>query len=139
MMEKRFDIIEHTADIGIIAYGESLEEALANAAYAMFSLIADLDNIEETVETDVEATAEDEESLTVRWLNELLYLFDVKGIIFKKFDISELSPNRLKAKAYGEPLDPSRHSLKSGVKAATYHMLKIEKNREFKIQVIFDV
>jgi SHS2 domain-containing protein len=138
-MEKRFDIIEHTADIGIIAYGESLEEALANAAYAMFSQMTDLDDIKEAVEAEVEVTGEDEEGLVVRWLNELLYLFDVRGIIFKKFDIFELSSSSLKARVYGEPLDPTRHSLKAGVKAATYHMLKIERNQGFKVQVIFDV
>lgn len=92
-MKKRFDIIEHTVGVGIIAYGESLKEALANAVYAMFSLMTDLDDIKETVETEVDIAAKDEESLVVEWLNELLYLFDVRGIIFKKFDIFELSWN----------------------------------------------
>jgi SHS2 domain-containing protein len=35
-------------------------------------------------------------------------------------------------------LDQSRHTLKTGIKAATYHMLKIEKNHRYSIRVIFD-
>src|SRR4030042_6641599 len=123
----RFDIIEQTADIGIIAYGAELKEAFANAAYAMFSLIADLESVREEVRRQIEADAEDRESLLISWLNEFLYILDVERLIFRRFEIIELSENSLGAEAYGEPLDESRHGLKSGVKAATYHMLTIEK------------
>lgn len=135
----RFDIIEHTADIGIVAYGAELKEAFANAAYAMFTIIADPERVEERVCQDIEVQAEDQESLLVRWLNELLYLFDTQGIIFSRFEISELNENHLKAKGYGEPIEPRRHSLKIGIKAATYHMLKIERDDGCKVQVIFDI
>jgi SHS2 domain-containing protein len=138
-MMKRFDIIDHTADIGIVAYGAELKEAFANAAYAMFTLIADLEDVKQTVSHEVEVDAEDRESLLVRWLNELLYLFDVKRIIFNVFEVTELSDTHLKARVHGEPIDMSRHSLMAGVKAATYHMLEIEKVDGYKAQVIFDV
>ena len=136
---KRFDIINHTADIGIVAYGKELKEAFANAAYAMFTLIADLEGVEETVCHEIEVQAEDRESLLVSWLNELLYLFDTEGIIFSRFKIKELGETGLKAEGYGEPLDKTRHSLKSGVKAATYHMLRMSKDNGYSIRVIFDV
>ena len=136
---KRFDIIEHTADIGVVAYGAELKEAFANAAYAMFTIIADLERAEERVCQEIELQAEDKESLLVKWLNELLYLFDTQGIIFSRFEILELNENYLKAKGYGELLEPRRHSLKTGIKAATYHMLKIEKDDGCKVQVIFDI
>jgi len=136
---KRFDIIDHTADIGIVAYGKDLKEAFANAAYAMFTLIADLEGVKEVVCHKIEVQAEDRESLLVSWLNELLYLFDTEGIIFSRFKIKDLDENSLKAEGYGEPLDKTRHSLKSGVKAATYHMLRVAKDNGYSIQVIFDV
>jgi SHS2 domain-containing protein len=136
---KRFDIIDHTADIGIVAYGQELEEAFSNAAYAMFNLIADLEEVNTTACREIEVEAEDEEELVVRWLNELLYLFDTERIIFKRFEFIEFTKTHLKAKGYGEKIDAVRHSLKTGVKAATYHMLKIEGNGNFKIRVIFDV
>lgn len=137
---KKFDVVEHTADIGIVAYGADLREAFANAAYGMFSLMADLEQVREETSRYIEAEAGDRESLVVSWLNELLYMFDVERIIFKRFDVLELTNTRLKADAYGEKVDTSRHELKSGVKAATYHMLKVsEDNGRCRIRVIFDV
>ena len=135
----RFDVIDHTADIGIVAYGRELKEAFSNVAYGMFSLIADLEGVKTTICREVQVEAEDEEGLVVRWLNELLYLFDVDRMIFKEFEFTELTTTHLKAKGYGEVIDSSRHSLNTGVKAATYHMLNVERDDGYKIQVIFDV
>jgi SHS2 domain-containing protein len=76
----------------------------------------------------------------VEWLNELIYLFDAEHILFRRFDIESLSNNQLKATCYGENIDPLRHKIKLGVKAATYHMLKIDKDSDgYKVQIIFDV
>jgi SHS2 domain-containing protein len=136
---KDFEILDHTADVGIIAYGADLRQAFANAARGLFSLITELDDVEEGTHRDIELEASDEESLLVAWLNELIYRFDTEGIIFKRFDISQLSSTRLKARAYGEKIDTSRHRLKAEVKAATYHMLKVEKEDGFRVQVIFDI
>jgi len=137
---KKFDVVEHTADTGIVAYGADMREAFANAAYGMFSLMADLKQVREETSRYVEAEAGDRESLVVSWLNELLYLFDAERIIFRRFDILELTHTRLKADAYGEEVDASRHELKGGVKAATYHTLKVSEDRgRWKVRVIFDV
>ncbi len=138
-MEKDFEIVNHTADVGIIAYGADIRQAFTNAARALFSLITEPDTIEEVLYRDIEVTASDKESLLVEWLNELIYLFDVENIIFKRFDITELSNTQLKARSYGEKVDSSKHKLKTGVKAATYHMLKVDKANGWKAQVLFDI
>ena len=136
----RYEVIDHTADVGIIAYGKDLKEAFANAAYGMFSQIADLKEIKEEVKREVDIQSSDREALLVDWLNELLYIFDVDHIIFSRFDITELSQNSLKASVYGEKIDTSRHQLKTSVKAATYHMLKVEKKKNgAKVQFILDI
>src|SRR5512136_2321323 len=126
---KRFEIVEHTTDTGIIAYGKDMPEAFANAAYGMFSLMADLRQVREETSRYIEAEASDRESLVVSWLNELLYIFDAGRIIFRRFDILQVTNTRLKADAHGEKVDPSRHRLRSGVKAATYHMLKVVESK----------
>ena len=135
---KRFQLIEHTADTGLIAYGNSLAEAFANAAYGLFSIIAELKKVRGAESQLVTVSAEDIESLLFNWLNDLIYIFDVEHYLLKRFDISEFTENNLKATCWGEKYDSSRHQLKLGVKSATYHMLKVdgEKNR---VQVIFDV
>ncbi len=138
-MEKEFEILNHTADVGIIAYGSDTKEAFANAAKGMFSLITELDDVEENEHRDIELTSDDQESLLVAWLNELIYLFDVENMLFKRFDITQLSSTHLKARSYGHKVDSSRHQLKMGIKAATYHMLKIDKSNGSKVQVLFDI
>lgn len=138
-MEKDFEIVNHTADVGVIAYGANINQAFANAAKALFSLIAELDNVEEVLHRDIELLAPDQESLLVDWLNELIYLFDTENIIFKRFDIIELNDTQLKARSYGEKVDSLKHILKIGVKAATYHMLKVDKTNGCKVQVLFDI
>ena len=138
-MGEEFEIIDHTADVGIIAYGASISQAFTNAARALFSLITELDNVEEVVYRDIELVAPDQESLLVEWLNELIYLFDAENIIFKRFDITQLNSTRLKARSYGEKVDSAKHKLKTGVKAATYHMLKVDKTNGCQVQVLFDI
>ncbi len=135
---KRFELVEHTADMGLKAYGRTLAEAFANAAYGMFSVIADLGGVRETESRRVELNEDDAESLLFEWLNSLLYYFDVEGLIFKRFDMVEFGEKHLAADCWGEKYDASRHRLKLGVKSATYHLLEVnqEKNR---VQVIFDV
>ena len=135
---KRFQLIEHTADVGLVAYGRNLAEAFANAAYGMFSIIANLSAVKEAESRSLEIKEDDRECLLFEWLNSLIYLFDVEMILFKRFDIIELGSNRLKAICYGEKSDPSRHQLKTGVKSATYHMLKVDEEKN-QVQVIFDI
>ena len=138
MAMKRFEFIEHTADMGLVAHGRTLAEAFANAAYGMFSIIAGLKTVKETESRTLEISEDGYEALLFEWLNSLLYFFDVETLLLKRFDIIYLDKNRLKAVCYGEKYDSSRHRLQTGVKAATYHMLKVDEQKK-QVQVIFDV
>ncbi len=140
-MNKEFEVIEHTADIGIRAFGIDLAGAFANAARGMFSLITDLNKINEAIYRDVEVAAPDRETLLVEWLNELLFLFDTEQLLFKRFYIGALTETGLQARCYGERVDKSRHELKRGIKSATYHMLKVERKTdyEYRVEVLLDI
>jgi SHS2 domain-containing protein len=138
-MNADFEIIEHTADVGIRAFGRSQSEAYANAARGMFSLITDLDSIRAGLSHQIEVEAPDCESLLVAWLNELIFLFDSQQLLFSQFDIQSISNTRLSALCLGEKVDFSRHEIKIGIKSATYHMLKVEHNAEWRVQVILDI
>jgi SHS2 domain-containing protein len=135
---KRFRLIEHTADIGLVAYGQTLAEAFANAAYGLLSIIAELRTVKEIESRRLELSEDDAEALLFEWLNRIIYLFDVEMLLFKRFDVSDFNGHGLKATCYGEKYDPSRHQLKMGVKAATYHTLKVDSEKN-QVQVIFDV
>ena len=138
-MAKDFELIEHTADVGIMAYGADVREAFINAARGMFSLIVELGSINEVEYRDIEVTAPDEESLLAAWLNELVCLFDAENMLFSRFEITEFGDTRLRAKAYGESVDSSRHKLKVGIKAATYHMLEVDHSDGGRVRVLFDI
>ncbi len=132
--------MEHTADVGLVARGADLKEAFAAAALGLSNIIAQPRRVAAREAVRVEVEAGDTEALLVEWLNELVYLFDARHMLFKRFDIVELTSNRLVAEVWGEPADPTRHRIKVGVKAATYHMLKVEKEADgYRLQVLFDI
>jgi SHS2 domain-containing protein len=136
----RFDLIEHTADIGIVVYGKDLNETFANAAFALFSLITEPSQVKPAIRQNITLTASDREALLVRWLNELIFYFETERFLFARFDIAVLTATDLQAECYGERIDPSRHTLKKGVKAATYHLLSVTRNNQgYRAQVIFDI
>jgi len=135
---KRYKLIEHTADMGLVAYGHDLADAFANAAYGLFAIIADLGRVKEKESRQIELQEEDVETLLFEWLNRLLYVFDVEMLLLKRFDMEHFDDSSLKATCYGEKYDPARHRLKRGVKSATYHMLKVDRERN-QVRVIFDV
>lgn len=140
MTKKGFEIIDHTADVGVIAYGADLKQLFSNAALALFSLVTEPESIRQELQRDVKIISEDKDSLLVEWLNELIYLFDAEHILFSRFDIERLTNDGLKASCYGENVDPLRHKIRIGVKAATYHMLKIDKDGNgYRVQIIFDI
>jgi SHS2 domain-containing protein len=135
-----FEILNHTADIGIIAYGEDISSVFINTAKGLFSLIIDPQEVSTKKHRDITVTAPDREALLVNWLNELIYLVDAEEVLFKEFDIIQITETKLQAKCYGEKINSKKHHLQREVKAATYHQLKIEQTAEgWRAQVIFDI
>jgi SHS2 domain-containing protein len=89
---------------------------------------------------EVKVEAPDQEALLVDWLNHLLYLYDVNGFLAKRIEILDLTKTRFKARLAGEELEPQRHIVKTGVKAATYHHLAITRNDGgWEGSIIFDL
>jgi len=79
----KYTLIDHTADIGIDVVGATLRELFTNAAFALFDIITDLSKVECTAEYNIKISGIDREQLLVNWLTELLYLHDVKNLLFK--------------------------------------------------------
>jgi SHS2 domain-containing protein len=141
----KFLILDISGDVGIKAFGESMEEAFINAALGMYSLITNIDEIENKKTINVTTESDSLEGLLVSWLNELIFQFDTYGFIGKEIEIGggELSGGKaynLKASIAGEEFDPERHERKLLIKAATYHRIKVEKiDGKWEINVIFDI
>ena len=137
---KNYELIEHTADVGIKVKGNDLKELFRNAAAAMFDIIAEKKEpeIKKQAEIKIEQKADDLEELFVNWLNELLSLSATKELIFSGFQINKIDKNTLQAVAIGE--DVKNYKVNTEIKAATYHQLKIEQTQSgWQAEVILDV
>jgi SHS2 domain-containing protein len=132
-----FEEVEHTADWALRIHGRDLRGLLINAARGMNSLL--IDRIE-AVPLDHEETFEldglDPESLLVNWLSELAYWAEQEQIIFRAFDLPEVTPTRLRAVVRGGRAP----DLKKHIKAVTYHNLAIIESEDgLTTTVVFDV
>jgi SHS2 domain-containing protein len=141
---KKFEWVEHPSDIGFRAYGRDLAEAFENAALAFFEVMVDTSKVQPREKIAIEIKAEDEKALLYDWIERFLYLRDAKGLVMSKFKVEELERSnggfKIKAKAWGERFDPKKHEARTAVKAMTYHMMEIkrEKNR-CSVQAVVDI
>jgi SHS2 domain-containing protein len=134
-----FEIINHTADMGIVVTSPSLEGLFEVAAMAFTDLITSAAAVGQGVERQFKLHAEEADILLVSWLQELLYLLDTEGLVFGRFKV-DLQDLHLEAKAWGEPFDPEFHDMKMEIKAVTYHQLEvIRKDQDWQARVIFDI
>ncbi|MDP2996532.1 MAG: archease [Bryobacterales bacterium] len=135
-----FEILEHTADIGLRAWGATLQEAFENAATALSAIVVELDDIDPRIAYPIAASGDDDQSLLVNWLDEALYYLDARRIVLRRFRIEHFGDGRVAGQAWGEPRDPLKHRPKVIVKGVTYHQLKIEQRPDgWQVQVFLDI
>ncbi|HYS70800.1 MAG TPA: archease [Thermoplasmata archaeon] len=134
---KRFEELDHTADVGIRAYGHTLDELFENAAAGMFSLITELDAVKPVGEYEVKLSAKDVKSLLFDYLSELLFLHETQKVLLSEFT-AKVAGLAVDARARGERIDRKRHALHLAVKAVTYHAMEVDPERGV-AQVIFDI
>ncbi len=161
MKQKKYEIVPEiaTADMCFRAFGASLEEAFANAGFAVFDIICDASQIKPKVAEDIKVESEDLQALLFDFLSELLYLQDTKRLLFSEFEVkidkpksetsvkggigtagsdSEKEKYKLTAKARGQEMDGIE--LRNQVKAITYHLMEIKEEKGlWTIQVILDL
>lgn len=137
---KRYELIDHTADLGIEVYGRDLRKLFQNAGHALFEIICDLSEVAETFEKRVAVDGEDLEQLMVVWLGELLYLHDVERLLLKRFKVEEIGERRLVATVYGEEFKEGHHTINTEIKAVTYHQIQVRQEEgRWRARVIFDL
>ena len=137
---RRYKVLDHTADIGLIIYGQDLKGLFENAGKAFFHLITDLRKVRRRVEKRVRIGKESLDRLMVDWLSELLYLHDVENLLFKGFKVESVGEDGLKATVKGEPFREGIHVIKTEVKAVTYHQIEVrQETGGWRAQVILDL
>lgn len=139
-MARPFEILEHPADVGFLAYGATLPEMFANAALAMITLACDPETVRETEQRKIEATGEDVESLLFAWLAEILAVMDAERLALRRVAVSFLDEGRVRGVAYGEAMNRERHPMGVAIKAVTFHQLAVENlGEEWRARVFLDL
>ncbi|XP_058117332.1 protein archease-like [Anopheles ziemanni] len=144
--EIKYEYLDHTADVQLHAWGETLQEAFEQCGMAMFGYMTELSTVEikkcYQIKTD---PTDDVDNLLFRFLDELLFLFSAEPfLICKKLEITkfDLEQFTIECNCYGEEFDLTKHPQGTEVKAITYSAMKIystpehEKNEVF---VIIDI
>lgn len=140
MSQKPYEVFEHTADVGLHAYGSTLPELFVHAAQGMESLMVSPEQIDVQVSREIVVEGHDVVSLLIAWLNELIFLFDTEYLVFRQFEIERLTETDLKGRASGEPYDAKRHDLGSAIKAVTWHEAAVDRTDVgYKARIIFDI
>lgn len=136
MKYRYFDV---TADVGAEAYGETLDELFENAALAMFNVMCNTDKVTPAMKKKIKVSAGDLEGLLREWLTYLLGLKDIYGMMFSRFKARvDVESMTLEGWVWGEETKES-HEIKTEVKAVTYHMMRIKKNRLWQARFVLDV
>ncbi len=131
-----------TGDAAFEADSRNIEELFRDAAVATFEVMADTKSVSPRIIKEIELKNESLDGLLFDWLSELVYLKDTDAMLFSRFDVT-IKKNDvygLKAKAAGDTIDPKKHTLRSDVKAVTYHMFEVKKTgNNWKARVILDI
>jgi len=131
-----------SADAAFEATGRTLEELFRDAAIATFEVMADTNTVKQVLTREIELENESVDGLLIDWLSELVFIKDAETILFSVFKV-KIRKNDvyiLKAVAKGENIDREKHSLRSDVKAVTYHMFEVTKKGDnWTARVVLDI
>jgi SHS2 domain-containing protein len=135
-----YEMVDHTADLGVELSAKSLSDLFAAAGAILGELMYDPDPVVERESREVALEAASPEELLVRWLNELIYLREVDDFLWKTVEVEAGEGTRLAATLRGEVFRPGKHVPRGGLKAATYHQLRISREGDaWSARIIFDV
>ncbi len=139
-----FELLPHTADVLIRAWGDSLEEAFSYGALGVYEVMTDTRRVEPRIERRLESSGFDLENLLYNWVEDLITLFDMEGFLASQVRVERIWREggewMLRAVLRGEPYDPDRHESRALVKAATYHMMRIwRENGRHYVQFVVDI
>ncbi|XP_046667828.1 protein archease isoform X2 [Homalodisca vitripennis] len=135
--------LDHTADVQIHAWGETLTEAFEQCANAMFGYMTEIEYVEMVDTQDIEAEGHDMLSLLFHFLDEFLFLFSAEPFfIARKVKILEFDKEnfKIKARGFGETFEIGKHPQGTEVKAITYSNMQVHENEgKSEVFVIIDI
>jgi SHS2 domain-containing protein len=138
--ELTYQIIDHAADIGIIVQAADIKDLFMRAAYAMTDIMVEGDIEGKRVRRELTVEGEDLPDLMVRWLGEVLYLFEAEKLIVRDIEITSVSETELESVLSLVRFRKGRHQIAREIKGVTYHQISVErKDGEWEARIIFDI
>ena len=134
----QYKLIDHTADFGLHVFGRDVQDLFVNAAHALYDIITDAEVLEGRQEYEIRIHGDDWPDLMVNWLREILFFQTGRDLLIQCVEILSISEYELGAKLRADPWDPDRHSIKTEIKAVTYHQIQVGQNG-WEAKIIFDV
>jgi len=139
-----FEILPHTADVLVRAWGSTLEEALAYAILGFYEVMTDTSKIAQVERMEVNAEGFDPESMLYNLIERLIILFDEDAFIASKVENvvynQEGDTLRVTAILVGERFNMEKHESRVLIKAATYHLMRIwTEGGKWYVQYVVDI
>lgn len=135
-----YTILDHTADLRVKIKGNSMVNLFENAGYTLIDLMFDTRCIKKTETIEAEIRGIDLSDLMVRWLSEILYLFEGENLIVSGINIDNLTTNCLKSHLHTVKYNNDFHEVIMEIKAVTYHQIQVAENKGiWSANVIFDL
>ena len=119
-----FETFAHDADIGVRGRGATLGEAFANAGRALTAVVTDPASVREVLSVEIACEASDPELLLFDWLNALVFEMATRRVLFARHEV-KVEGTRLRARAFGEPVEVGRHQPAVEVKGATWTGMRV--------------
>jgi len=136
MVLKKYEILEHKADLKIRVFGKDLKELFLNAMVGMFEG-ARYESEGGEIKREIKISSLDLPSLLVDFLSEVLYLCEVNKEVYHKVLFKNLTEKELEGILIGKPLK----RMGVHIKAVTYHDLDIhqKKDKTWQATILFDI
>nr|XP_037852376.1 protein archease isoform X1 [Chlorocebus sabaeus] len=156
-VNRKYEYLDHTADVQLHAWGDTLEEAFEQCAMAMFGYMTDTGTVEPLQTVEVETQGDDLQSLLFHFLDEWLYKFSAdEFFIPREVKVLSIDQRNFKLRSigeriqiiakwhsikprWGEEFSLSKHPQGTEVKAITYSAMQVYDEEKPEVFVIIDI
>ena len=122
-----FEILEHTADVGVRGWGPTCEEAFRQCTLGLLDIIGAWHPGTGDREA-IEVSGRDRAAVLVDWLGEILYLQDSRDVVVSDLGVDEVTEQG--ASGWVELSERPLEIEGTAVKAITYHQLDVTHSGE---------
>jgi SHS2 domain-containing protein len=135
-----YELIDHTADIGIRVTEPTLKVLFETSAHAMFEQITDTSKLSGTHSKEIHVKGIDRSDLLINWLRELLWFWTIDNCLVREITINSINNDHLSATISYDEFDPEKHEILKDIKAVTYHGVSVDQaDAGWQATIIFDV